>query len=113
MSLSSVKTRDYPEHIEFINTIKVVSVATYIMNSDDTGKVLVFMNPCAVTLPALDTLVGTQIDIINYSTGAISFAASGTTLNSKAGALTLASQYTGATMIKTFDNAWTIIGDLT
>lgn len=113
MSLSSVKTSDYPQDIKFINTIKLVSTAAYNLSADDAGKVLVFQNPCAVTLPAIDTIIGSQIDIINYSTGAITFATSGTTLNSKAGATTLATQYTGATMIKTFDNAWIIIGDLT
>lgn len=113
MSLSSVKTRDYPEDIIFINTIKVINVAAYNLSADDVGKVLVFQNPCAVTLTAIDTIVGSQIDIVNYSSGAITFAASGTTLNSKAGALSLATQYTGATMLKTFDNSWIIIGDLT
>lgn len=114
MSLSSVKTRDYPrtDPKRGVNYIKPI-LATYTLSNEDKGWVLNVSAAVTITVPPLSVPIGSQVDILNTSAGTVTFVAgSGTTINSKAGNLKLATQYTAATLIKTGASTWFLVGDL-
>lgn len=53
--------------------------------------------------------IGTQIDLVQQGAGAVTFApGSGVTLNSEGSLLTMGGQYSGATLIKTATDTWTV-----
>ena len=115
MSLSTTKTRDYPktDRMRGVNYLKFIGDLSYTIANEDKGQVLLFTDAATITVAALSVPVGSQIDIIAMGGSAPSFIAdTGVTLNSKAGAVTLADRFSGATLIMTAPNAWTLIGDL-
>lgn len=116
MSLSSVKTRDYPrtDIRRGVNYIKPITTS-YTLSNEDKGWVLNVSASGATTLtvPPLSIPIGSEIKIIRTGAGTITFSAgSGATLNSKSGFLNLATQYTSATLIKTAASTWLLLGDL-
>lgn len=115
MSLSKVKTRDYPkaDAKKGVNYIKPIATS-YTLSNEDKGQVLQVTAAGAVTItvPALSVPIGSQIDVILTGAGTIAFSASGSTINSKAGALNLATQYTAATLLKIAASTWLLVGDL-
>lgn len=116
MSLSTTKTRDYPkvDRMRGVNYLKTIDSISYTLANEDKGKVLLFTDGATITVPALSIPVGSQIDIIAMGLTTPSLAPdTGVTLNSKAGAIILAAQYSGATLIMTAPSEWTLIGDLT
>jgi hypothetical protein len=115
MSLSTTKTRDYPkvDRMRGVNYLKTIDTLSYTIANEDKGKVLLFTQGATITIAALSVPVGSQIDIIAMGATAPSFVAdTGVTLNSKGGALSLADQFSGATLIMTAPAEWTLIGDL-
>ncbi len=115
MSLSTTKTRDYPkvDRMRGVNYLKIIDSLNYTIANEDNGKVLLFTQAASITVAALSIPVGSQIDIIAMgSFGPTLSPDTGVTLNSKGGALTLADQYSGATLIMTAPAEWTLIGDL-
>lgn len=69
-----------------------------------------------ITIPADATVnfpIGTEIAVVQYGAGQTSFLpAVGVTINSAGGLLSLASQFSAATLIKRAANEWYLIGDL-
>jgi hypothetical protein len=65
-----------------------------------------------ITVPASTVPAGTRVDIVNTGTGVITIAGSGLTLQSKAGKVTIATQYSGATLFFTSTTTALLIGDL-
>jgi hypothetical protein len=93
--------------------------ASYTLALADRGK-LVEMNVATannLTIPldsAVAFPVGTQIDISQYGAGQTTVVATGgVTVRSAAGALKLAAQYSGATLVKIATNEWYLFGDIT
>jgi len=93
--------------------------ASYTLALADRGK-LVEMNVATannLTVP-LDSSVafpiGTKIDVSQYGAGQTTVVAtSGVTVRSAGGALKLAAQYSGATLVKIATNEWYLFGDIT
>lgn len=94
-------------------------VASYQLVLDDRDK-LVEMNVGSannLTVPPNSTIafpINTEILISQYGAGQTTIVAgSGVTIRSAGGALKLASQYSGATLIKRGTNEWYLFGDIT
>ena len=93
--------------------------ASYSLVLLDRGK-LVEMNVATannLTVPldsAVAFPVGTKIDIAQYGAGQTTVVATGgVTVRSAGGALKLAAQYSGATLVKIATNEWYLFGDIT
>lgn len=94
-------------------------VASYSLILNDNGK-LVLMNVATannLTIPLNSSVnfpVGTKIDVSSIGAGQTTIvAAGGVTINSAGGALKLRLQYSGATMVQTATNVWSLFGDIT
>jgi hypothetical protein len=93
--------------------------ASYTLALTDQGK-LVEMNVATannLTVPlnsAIQFPIGAQIDISQYGAGQTTVVATGgVTIRSAGGALKLAAQYSGATLVKIATNEWYLFGDIT
>jgi hypothetical protein len=93
--------------------------ASYTLALADNGK-LVEMNVATannLTVPLNSSVafpIGTKIDIAQYGAGQTTVVAtSGVTVRSAAGALKLAAQYSGATLVKIATDEWYLFGDIT
>lgn len=93
--------------------------ASYTLVLTDRGK-LVEMNVATannLTVPlnsAIQFPIGAQIDISQYGAGQTTVVATGgVTVRSAAGALKLAAQYSGATLVKIATDEWYLFGDIT
>lgn len=93
--------------------------ASYSLALTDNGK-LVLMNVATannLTIPLNSSIafpVGTKIDVSAIGAGQTTIVAtSGVTINSAGGALKLRVQYSGATLIQTATNVWSLFGDIT
>lgn len=96
----------------------VTYTASITLAKIDGGK-LILMNVSSantITVPlnsSVNLPVGTQIAIIQTGLGQTSFvASSGVTINSDTSKLKISTQYSGATLIKTATNTWSLIGNL-
>ena len=96
-----------------------IQVASYSLALNDNGK-LVLMNVATannLTIPLNSSVnfpVGTKIDVSSVGAGQTTIvAAGGVTINSAGGALKLRLQYSGATMVQTATNVWSLFGDIT
>ena len=94
-------------------------VASYSLALNDNGK-LVLMNVATannLTIPLNSSVnfpIGTKIDVSSIGAGQTTIvAAGGVTINSAGGALKLRLQYSGATMVQTATNVWSLFGDIT
>ena len=94
-------------------------VASYSLALNDNGK-LVLMNVATannLTIPLNSSVnfpVGTKIDVSSIGAGQTTIvAAGGVTINSAGGALKLRLQYSGATLVQTATNVWSLFGDIT
>lgn len=115
MSLSTTKTRDYPkvDRMRGVNYLKTINDLTYTIANEDKGKVLLCTDATTITVPALSVPVGSQIDFIAMGvTPPTIIPDAGVNFNSKGALYSLNAQYSGATLIKTGSNEWTLIGDL-
>jgi len=65
-----------------------------------------------ITVPDATIPAGARVDIVNVGTGVITLAGEDLTISSKGGALTIASQYAGATLFFTSTTTALLIGDL-
>ena len=93
--------------------------ASYTLALTDNGK-LVEMNVATannLTVPLNSSVafpIGTKIDIAQYGAGQTTVVAtSGVTVRSAGGALKLAVQYSGATLVKIGTDEWYLFGDIT
>ena len=93
--------------------------ASYSLVLNDNGK-LILMNVATannLTIPLNSSIafpVGTKIDVSSIGAGQTTIVAtSGVTINSAGGALKLRLQYSGATLVQTATNVWSLFGDIT
>jgi hypothetical protein len=93
--------------------------ASYSLTLNDNGK-LMLMNVATannLTIPLNSSInfpVGTKIDVSSIGAGQTTIVAtSGVTINSAGGALKLRVQYSGATLVQTATNVWSLFGDIT
>jgi hypothetical protein len=93
--------------------------ASYSLVLTDNGK-LMLMNVATannLTIPLNSSInfpVGTKIDVSSIGAGQTTIVAtSGVTINSAGGALKLRVQYSGATLVQTATNVWSLFGDIT
>jgi hypothetical protein len=96
----------------FNSTQEIVSVGTSrALTSADTGKLIT--NSAAITITVEGIAVGKQVDFVQTNAAQITFAAgSGVTLNSKAGNLKTAAQYSPASIKCIATNSYILVGDL-
>jgi len=71
----------------------------YTLTAGDKGEVVTASGTFTITVPGNVFAAGDRVDFVNIGTGVITFAGSGLTINSKDGALTIDSQYAGATIL--------------
>lgn len=116
MSLSRVKTRDYPitDSKRGINYIKNISSVTYELRNEDKGWVLVINTnvPSVVTIPSLSVPVGSQIDFFKTGNSTLTFSPSPNVTVLREGNI-LATDNTGATLIKIAETTYLLVGKLT
>lgn len=89
--------------------------ANYTFDAADTNKVIrnTSGTPVTFTIPVDTFTLGDRVDIINGATGVITFAAaSGVTLLSKDGAVTIDTQHAAATLLFRDTNLVYLIGDI-
>jgi hypothetical protein len=93
--------------------------ASYSLVLSDNGK-LILMNVATannLTIPLNSSInfpVGTKIDVSSIGAGQTTIVATGgVTINSAGGALKLRLQYSGATLVQTATNVWSLFGDIT
>jgi len=108
---------DYPyvHNLEYNdNKIKTITTfGTYTLSSVDRGVTLIFTNISQISVTQMNVPIGTQVDIINNTSGGLIISPGvGVTINSYTGATTMADQYTAATLIYTDVDTWTLIGKL-
>jgi len=95
------------------------TTTAYTLVIGDAGKLVTMSNASAntLTVPPNSSVAfptGTRIDVLQKGAGQTTIAAgSGVTINSKASALNLSAQYSGATLIKYGTDTWFAVGDLT
>lgn len=99
--------------------INTISDAAYTLVLTDDQKLIKapFTTGRNVTVPPNSSVafpIGTQIDLIQYGAGAVTFApGSGVTIRSRGSLLTTNGQYTGVTLKKIGTNEWILMGNLT
>lgn len=99
-------------------TINSQTGTTYTLVLADAGKTIDLNNASSITLTvppnsSVALASGTRIDLIQSGAGQVTVAAgSGVTINSKAAALKLTGQWSGATLIQRSANTWVLVGDL-
>lgn len=87
--------------------------ANYTLTADDRGEFITADGTFTITLPASVFSAGDRVDFVNIGTGVITFAAgSGFTLNSADGAVTIDTQWAGATVFFTSATTGVLIGKL-
>ena len=88
--------------------------ASYALAVGDTNQTLAFTSASSqtVTVGAVLANNGDRVDILRNGTGAVTFAASGVTLQSKNSALSISAQYGAATVMRISASVYQIIGDL-
>lgn len=85
----------------------------YTLVAGDSNDLIQADGTFTITVPASTIPAGTRVDIVNTGTGVITIAGSGLTLQSKDSAVTIATQYSGATLFFTSTTTALLIGDLT
>ena len=87
--------------------------SNYTLASGDKGNVLELFGPITITIPDGVFSAGDRVDFVNTGAGIITFAAgAGLNLLSKDSALTMDTQYTGATIQYLTSGKAVLIGDI-
>ncbi len=96
--------------------VAVSSSKTLALSDAETFQQCTGSSAVTITVPPNSSVaftVGTEIDILREGTGAVDIAAgTGVTINSVAGNLDLAAQYSTASLKKTATDIWVLYGDL-
>lgn len=93
----------------------VIVTANRTLSATDNNRCLCCTNTAAITITVSNTQglpVGAEIEVIQCGTGAVSFAASGVTLFSLDGAVSIAGKYGVAALKQTNTNSWVLCGAL-
>lgn len=99
-------------------TTLLAKLASYEPALDDAGKTITFDSSSTsnVTIPPNSSKafpLGTRFDVLRMGTGAVTFVqGSGVTILSKNSNKSIASRWSGATIVKTDTNTWVLVGDL-
>jgi hypothetical protein len=114
-NLGAIEAEDVVGLTDFVRAVPAqISSKTgaYTLVAGDANDLIQANGTFTITVPASTVPAGTRVDVVNTGTGIITFAGSGLTINSKAGALTLPDQYAGATLFFTSTTTALLIGDL-
>jgi hypothetical protein len=114
-NLGAIEAEDVVGLTEFVRAVPAqISSKTgaYTLVAGDANDLIQADGTFTITVPASTIPAGTRVDVVNTGTGVITFAGSGLTISSKAGALTLPTQYSGATLFFTSTTTALLIGDL-
>lgn len=84
----------------------------YTLTAGDRGEFVTCSGTFTITIPSGTFSAGDRVDFVNIGTGVITFAGSGVTVNSVDGAVTLDTQWAGATFFFTSASAGVLIGRL-
>lgn len=84
----------------------------YTLVASDANTLIQADGTFTITVPASTIPAGTRVDIVNTGSGTITIAGDGLTLQSKGGATTIATQYSGATLFFTSTTTALLIGDI-
>lgn len=84
----------------------------YTLTAADKGDLITCSGTFTITIPSATFSAGDRVDFINIGTGVITFAGSGVTVNSVDAAVTLDTQWAGATFFFTSASAGVLIGRL-
>lgn len=86
---------------------------TYTLQATDNGKVITCTNAGAITVNVPSGLgAGFTCQVIQGGAGIVTFAASGTTVNSFGSLTSTAGQYASASLIATASNVFILAGNL-
>tara|TARA_R110002110_G_scaffold72336_5_gene192599 strand:+ start:810 stop:1781 length:972 start_codon:yes stop_codon:yes gene_type:complete len=86
--------------------------ANYTLVAGDNGEFITCDGTFTLTIPSATFAAGDRVDFVNIGTGVITFAGSGVTVNSVDAALTIDTQWAGATFFFTSSTAGVLIGRL-
>ena len=97
------------------DVLAAVSTKTgaYTLAATDTNDLIQANGTFTITVPASIFSAGSRVDLVNIGTGIVTFAAgAGMTLNSKDSALTIETQWAGATVFFTSASTAILIGEI-
>ena len=86
--------------------------ANYTLVVGDNGEFITCDGTFTLTIPSATFAAGDRVDFVNIGTGVITFAGSGVTVNSVDAAVTIDTQWAGATFFFTSSTAGVLIGRL-
>lgn len=86
--------------------------ANYTLVAGDKGEFITCSGTFTITIPSATFSAGDRVDFVNIGTGVITFAGSGVTVNSVDAAVTIDTQWAGATFFFTSASAGVLIGRL-
>jgi len=86
--------------------------AAYTLVAGDRGEFITCDGTFTITIPSATFSAGDRVDFVNIGTGVITFAGSGVTVNSVDAAVTIDTQWAGATFFFTSSTAGVLIGRL-
>jgi hypothetical protein len=86
--------------------------ANYTLAVEESGEFITCDGTFTLTIPSATFSAGARIDFVNIGTGVITIAGSGVTVNSVDAALTIDTQWAGATFFFTSSSAGVLIGRL-
>jgi hypothetical protein len=123
--LTATRTQQYPDAdgtialtADLVTTVNPQTGTTYTPALADLNALVTCSNaaPVTVTIPANGTVafpVGTRIDFVQMGAGKVSFVpATGVTINSLGGNLSIFAQYVGVTIIQVAADTWLLAGNL-
>lgn len=84
----------------------------YTLVLGDRGEFVTCDGTFTITVPGSVFSAGDRVDFVNIGSGTITFAGSGVTLSSKDSKVTIATQYSGATVFFTSASAAILVGDI-
>jgi len=96
-------------------SIGAPSASSYTLLITDNQRLLTMTNSSltTVTIPLSVFTVGSKVDVAQYNTGAVTFAAAaGVVINSTYGYRTIAAQFGVVSAVMTSNNIWLLIGNL-
>ena len=114
-NLAAIPAEDIVGLTEFVRGVTAeISSKTeaYTLVAGDANKLIQASGTFTITVPDATISAGARVDIVNIGTGVITLAGDGLTISSKDGALTIATQYSGATLFFTSTATALLIGDL-
>ena len=86
--------------------------ANYTLTADDRGKLITCNGTFTITIPSGVFSAGDRIDFVNIGTGVITLTGSGVTVNSADDAVTIDTQWAGATVFFTSSTTAVLIGNI-